>query len=250
MVKEIFCGERAVLTAMVQAKTPERIKELMDRCREDGAEAFGMQFEQLLPEYRNEKVYRDLFDYAGEIPVYFTNYRHTSNEGKTDEELAVELIDFAACGGAYADVMGDYFDRTEGEYTVDPEAVEKQKRLIEHLHEKGAKVIMSSHVMKFTSAERVLEIAHGHAERGADISKIVTFANNRAEEMENLRIVTLLKEKLDIPFLFLAGGECSILRRIGGKLGCCTYLCVHEYDEFATPTQPLLKDVKLIRVLI
>ena len=146
--------------------------------------------------------------------------------------------------------MGDYFDRTEGEYTVDSEAVEKQKRLIEEIHSKGAKVIMSSHVMKFTSAERVLEIAKGHAERGADISKIVTYANNRAEEMENLRIITLLKENLDIPFLFLAGGECSILRRIGGKLGCCTYLCVHEYDELATPTQPLLRDVKLIRELI
>ena len=61
MVNEIFCGERAVLTAMVQAKTPERIKELMDRCHEEGAEAYGMQFEQLLPEYRNEKVYRELF---------------------------------------------------------------------------------------------------------------------------------------------------------------------------------------------
>ena len=250
MVNDIFRGERAVLTAMVQAKTPERTKELMDKCREEGAEAFGMQFEQLLPEYRNEKVYRDLFAYAGELPVYFTNYRHTSNAGKTDDELAAELIGFAECGGAYADVMGDYFDRTEGEYTVSSEAVEKQKRLIEEIHSKGARVIMSSHVMKFTSAERVLEIAKGHAERGADISKIVTYANNRAEEMENLRIVTLLKEKLDIPFLFLAEGECSILRRIGGKLGCCTYLCVYEYDELATPTQPLLRDVKLIRELI
>jgi hypothetical protein len=25
------------------------------------------------------------------------------------------------------------------------------------------------------------------------------------------------------------------------------YLCVHEYDEFATPAQPLLKNVKVIR---
>ena len=250
MVKDIFSGETPVLTAMVQAKTPERIKELMDRCREEGAEAFGMQFEQLLTEYRNEEVYRELFAYAGDLPVYFTNYRHTSNEGKTDEELASELIVFAECGGEYADVMGDYFHRTEGEYTVDPEAVEKQKQLIATLHKKGAKVIMSSHVMKFTTAEQVLEIARGHAERGADISKIVTFAANTAEEMENLRIVTLLKEKLDIPFLFLAGGECRILRRIGGRLGCCTYLCVHEYDELATPTQPLLKDMISVRRLI
>lgn len=247
MVNLFFNGEKAVLTAMVQGKTPERIKELMDRCREEGAEAFGMQFERLLTEYRNEQVYRELFEYAGDLPVYYTNYRHSSNEGKSDEELAEELVLLAKCGGQLADVMGDYFHRTEGEMTDDAEAVKKQTELIERLHANGAKVLMSSHVLKFTPAEQVLEIALEHKRRGADISKIVTYANNTAEEMENLRIVTLLKEKLDIPFLFLAGGECRILRRIGGELGCCTYLCVHEYDELATQTQPLLKTLKAIR---
>ena len=247
MVERYFNSDKAVLTAMVQAQTPERIKFLMDRCREDGAEAFGMQFEQLLPEYRNEKVYRELFAYADGLPVYYTNYRNTTNEGKSDETLANELIGMAECGGAIADVMGDYFARTAGEYTIKTEAVAKQKELINALHEKGAKVLMSSHVLKFTPAERVLEIALGHRERGADISKIVTYANNTAEEIENLRIVTLLKEKLDIPFLFLAGGECHILRRIGGELGCCTYLCVHEHDALATKTQPLIKNLKQIR---
>ena len=247
MVNVFFNGEKAVLTAMVQGKTPERVKELMDRCREEGAEAFGMQFERLLPEYRNECVYRELFSYAGDLPVYYTNYRHTLNEGKSDEELAEELVLFAKCGGMLADVMGDYFHRTEGEMTDDAEAIKKQTELIERLHSNGAKVLMSSHVLKFTPAEQVLEIALEHQRRGADISKIVTYANNTAEEMENLRIVTLLREKLDIPFLFLAGGECRILRRIGGELGCCTYLCVHEYDELATQTQPLLKTVKAIR---
>lgn len=247
MVNNIYCGDKAVLTAMVQAKTPDRIKYLMDKCREEGAEAFGMQFEQLLPEYRNEKVYRELFSYAADLPVYYTNYRHTSNEGKSDEILADELIKFAECGGSFADVMGDYFDRTPGEFTKDPEAVAKQKALIEKIHEKGSRIIMSSHVLKFISAENVLEIALGHQERGADVCKIVVGAENMAQQMENLRIVTLLKEKLSIPFLFLSSGECHILRRIGGELGCCMYLCVHEHDEIATPTQPLLRKVKAIR---
>ena len=34
---------------------------------------------------------------------------------------------------------------------------------------------------------------------------------------------------------------------LGGNLGCCMYLCVHEYDKFATKMQPLLKNVKPIR---
>ena len=144
-------------------------------------------------------------------------------------------------------MMGDYFDKVEGELTMKPEAIEKQKQLITKLHEKGAQVLMSSHILKFTPAERVLEIALEQQRRGADISKIVTGADTMAEQIENLRIVTLLKEKLDIPFLFLAGGECHILRRIGGELGCTMYLCVHEYDEVATKSQPLLKNLKEIR---
>ena len=106
---------------------------------------------------------------------------------------------------------------------------------------------MSSHIMKYTTAERVLEIALEHQSRGADISKIVVGADNREQEIENLRIINLIKEKLDIPFLFLSSGECRILRRIGGEIGSCMYLCVYEHDSFATPAQPLLKDVKIIR---
>ena len=67
------------------------------------------------------------------------------------------------------------------------------------------------------------------------------------QQLENLKMINMLKEKLDVPFLFLSGGECKILRRIGGELGCCMYLCVCEYDNFATPLQPLLKKVKAIR---
>jgi 3-dehydroquinate dehydratase len=106
---------------------------------------------------------------------------------------------------------------------------------------------MSSHVLKFIPAERVLEIALEHQRRGADICKIVTGASNMEEQLENLRIVNMLKENLKIPFLFLSGGECHILRRIGASLGVCMYLCVHEYDELATKVQPLLKNAKAIR---
>lgn len=134
--------------------------------------------------------------------------------------------------------------------TKSDEAIKKQTKLIDKLHEKGAEVLMSSHVLKFTPAERVLEIAREHERRGADICKIVTGADNMAQQIENLRIINLLKENLKIPFLFLSGGECHIMRRIGAMLGNCMSLCVHEYDEYATQTQPLLCDMKKIRELI
>ena len=105
---------------------------------------------------------------------------------------------------------------------------------------------MSSHVLKFTPAERVLEIALEQKRRGADICKIVTGAETVAEEIENLRIIDLLKRELSIPFLFLSGGEARLLRRVGATLGNCMTLCVHEHDAFSTPLQPLLSDMRIL----
>lgn len=235
-----------MLTVMVQAGDPDRIKELMDLSTPLGAEAFGVELERLKPEYKKQEIYKDLISYT-DLPVYVTNYRTYENEGRTDEELAAELLQVADHGKVLCDVMGDYFDPQPGELTVDPTAVEKQKQLIEQLHKKGAEVLMSSHVFTYTPAERVLEIALAQQERGADIAKIVTGADTMDQQLENLKIIHLLKEKLDIPFLFLCVGECGVLRRIGGELGCCMYLCVYEHDEYAAPVQPLLVDVKAIR---
>ena len=239
--------EKATLSVMVQANNPTRIKELMDKAIPAGAEAFGIQFEQMLPEYRTPEVYRDLFSYAEGRPSYVTNYRDKQNAGKSDEELGDELVELAECGAELCDIMGDYFDRQPDEVAVDENAINKQIELINKIHQKGAKVLMSSNVMKYTPAERVLEIALEHQRRGADISKIVVGADNREQELENLKIINMLKEKLDIPFLFLSSGECRILRRIGGEIGSCMYLCVYEHDALATPQQPLLKKLKQIR---
>ena len=247
MKKSFFEYDKPLLTTMVQADNPDRIKELIDKSVPEGAEAFGMQFEQMNPEYRTKEVYNDLFAYAKDKPIYVTNYRSSKNEGKSDKQLADELLELADCGADLCDVMGDCFDRQPDELAVDKTAIEKQKELIKKIHDKGAKVLMSSHLLKYIPAERVLEIALEHQKRGADICKIVTGADTMEQQIENLKIINMLKENLKIPFLFLCGGECGILRRIGGEIGCCMYLCVQEYDELATPAQPLLKDVKIIR---
>ena len=242
--------EKPLLTCMVQAKTPARIKELINASLPEGAEAFGMQFCRLEQEYRTKDTYKELFAYAAR-PTYVTNYRrHGANKEKSDEVLAAELLELAECGATLCDVMGDFFAPCEGELTVEEDAIEKQKELIQALHARGAEVLMSSHVLKFTPAERVLEIALEQQSRGADICKIVTGAEDMAQQIENLRILTLLKENLKVPFLFLTGGECYLSRRLGGVLGNCMSLCVHEHDELATPSQPLLRDMKALRELL
>lgn len=245
--RTFFDNEKATLTCMVQADNPDRIKELMRKSIPQGAEAFGIQFEQMNSEYRNAEVYKELFACAEDKPTYVTNYRYNKNEGKSDEQLADELLELADCGADLCDMMGDYFDKQPGEMTYNETAVVKQKDLIDKLHKRGAKVLMSTHIHKFTPADEVLKIALAHQSRGADISKIVVGAENTEQQLENLKMINMLKEKLDVPFLFLSGGECKILKRIGGELGCCMYLCVYEYDNFATPLQPLLRKLKAIR---
>ena len=246
MKKTFLEFDKPLLTVMVQADNPNRIKELIKKSIPDGAEAFGMQLEKLKPEFRNMEVYKELFSYSDK-PVYVTNYRGYKNEGKTDEELSLELLEFADCGAVLCDVMGDIYDKQPDELAIDKSAIEKQIALVKKLHEKGAQVLMSTHILKYTPAERILEIALEHQRRGVDICKIVSGAETMEQQIENMRIINLLKENLKIPFLFLSGGESKIMRKIGGELGCCMYLCVAEHDEFSTETQPLLNNVKAIR---
>ena len=182
-----------------------------------------------------------------EKPCYVTNYRYGHNEGLSDEMLAEGLVTLAENGATLCDVMGDLFCRHPEELTEDATAIKKQMELIDRLHEKGAEVLMSSHVLKFTPAERVLEMALEQKRRGVDIIKIVTAADNMQQQIENLRITDLLKQELGAPFLFLSGGVSSVHRRLGMHFGNCMCLCVYEHDALSTAAQPLLSTMTTIR---
>ena len=248
MKKSFLNSKKTILTCMVQADNPDRIKYLVEKSIPKGAEAFGMQLCKMKPEYRKPEIYRELFNRPDGLPTYVTNYAQHKNEGKSYDELGDELCELAECGATLCDVMGDYYDMCEGQLTMNEEAVKKQMKLIERLHKAGAEVLMSSHICKFTPAERVMEVALEHKRRGADICKIVTAASTMEEEIENLRITNLLKKELGIPFLYLSGGSSSyISRRLGGKLGNCMSLCVYEHDARSTAAQPLLETMTRIR---
>ncbi|MBE6762723.1 MAG: type I 3-dehydroquinate dehydratase [Ruminococcaceae bacterium] len=143
--------------------------------------------------------------------------------------------------------MGDMYSCHPEQLTDNEDAIKKQMKLIEKLHSLGAEVLMSSHIMKFTPAERVLEIALEQKRRGADVIKIVTGATTMEQQIENLRITDLLKRELGAHFIFLSSGECTLHRRLDIKLGCCMSFCVYEHDALSTQAQPLLSTMKLVR---
>lgn len=239
--------EKPLLTAMLQYKTPDETVGAIRNGIANGAEAFGLQWECIADEHRTIDNFKKLIGEMKDKPCYVTNYRSGVNKEKTDEELAEEMLELAENGATLCDVMGDMFLKTPGELTMDPETVKKQMEYIDKLHEKGTEVLMSSHVLKYEPAERVLEIAVEQKKRGADIIKIVTGAETMEQQLENLKTTDLLKKELGAPFLFLSGGECTLHRRLGMRLGCCMVLCVYEHYYGSTSTQPLLKIAKTIR---
>ena len=247
MKKSFLNHSNPLLTVMLQCETPEVVISRIRNANCLGADAYGLQVESLKPEYHNSDTYKRIFAEMKDRPCYVTNYRMANNSSKTDEELAEGLLELADCGATLIDVMGDMFCKHLEELTDNEEAIQKQMKLIDTIHQKGAEVLMSSHILKYTPAERVLEVALEQKRRGADIIKIVTAANNMEQQIENLRITDLLKRELEVPFLFLSGGECSLHRRLGIKLGCCMSLCVYEHDALSTPSQPLLSTMKIVR---
>ena len=236
---------RPTVTVMIQSKTASTAINTIRNAVYEGADAFGLQICRLAPEER--KRLREIYASSSGRPFYITNYRYGYNEGLSDEECMQGLFEGLRLGGMLGDIMGDTFDKDPNELTKKAAAVDKQKKLINKIHNMGKEVLMSSHLYRYAKAEEVLEIAYEHQRRGADISKIVTAANNEAEEAENIRITGLLKKELKIPFLFLSGGtHYKIHRLVSPMLGSCMSLGVYHYDELATKSQPPLKFVRFV----
>ena len=253
-MKPTFLNQnRPLITGMILKDNPADIRYAVKNAIYDGADCLGIQLECLKKEFKTEENYKKIFAACSGHPIYITNYRKSENTGFSDEELAAELLKALSCGATLGDVPASLFDEESGmgiglELSMKKDAIQKQMELVDKIHGLGKEVLMSSHVLKFTPAETVLEIAFEQKRRGADIIKIVTAANSDEEQMENLRITTLLKKELGAPFLFLSGGtHAKIHRMIGPQLGCVTYLAVQTHDERAVSTQPTIRAAKAVR---
>ncbi len=246
-IMSFLVKERPTLTCMIQARTPERVFELIKKGIEGGTDAFGLQLEQLERQYHTKDVYREIFAKMGDKPCYVTNYGLALNQGISDEKLAEELIEVAACGGGLIDVFGDMFSRAPDQITYDSEAVKQQMALIDRIHKLGKEVLISTHTYRFMEYEDVFKILSAHKSRGADICKIVTAANSETELRKNFEISSKLSLGLGVPFLFLCGGDYSKKhRRIAPFISNDMFLCVAEHDNLSTPAQPILFEAKEI----
>ena len=129
---------------------------------------------------------------------------------------------------------------------MNKQAIEEQTRLIDEIHRRGGEVLMSSHVLRYVPKEVVLTIAEQHKARGADVSKIVTEANNVSELNHNFEIQLLLESRLGIKHLFLCNGtHCRKHRLLAPLLGSCLFLTTENAK--AGQNQPTVAEA--IRIL-
>lgn len=239
---------RPTVTAMLKSDNPDGILAEIQELRKIGVDTFGLQIDYLKPEYRKTEYLKKIFSVMDGTPCYVTNYRG-GDPNADDEKLAETLLQVADYGPMLLDLRADMFAPCDGEFTENEAAVAKQKAFIRAAHEKGAEVLMSTHVFnRFVPKEEVKKIAQAAAQCGADISKIVMTANSADELQQNIELITELKRELPIPFLFLCNGShCRIHRIYGPMMGVCMYLTAIQKKEWES--QPTIDDVKTAMTL-
>ena len=235
------------LTVLITESNADTVIELIKKTIGQGAEAYCLLMNMLPPPDKSPERMKRILDAMEGRPAYIANYANgNSQPNLTDDELAEELLEMARIGADLIDIRADMFCRTHGEVTCDPAAALKQKELIAKIHSIGSEALMSTHIGEHLSPERVLEIAALQKERGADIAKIVTLADSERELDEAFKTNLLLKERLDLPFLYLCNGShCKSHRLLSPVFGSCMYLC-RENSNTST-VQPTLAAARAVR---
>lgn len=231
---DILNAKEPILTLMLRSNTPEKLISEIKTGIESGAEAFGFQMEAMDPAFRTEEFLKPIIEAMQNRPSYVTNYQRTnaSKTPQTDDELSQELLTAIKCGAAIVDIRGDLFDESKDEMTHDLKAIEKQKKLIDKIHEMGALALMSSHVFRYLTPDEAFKIAEAQVERNVDIVKIVANSDTIEQLHSNLEITAKLAQKIEKPVIFLSNGEfCRIHRIYGPYIAKPTLFLVGNNNE-------------------
>ena len=236
---------RPIVTCILGEKTVEDAIATVKNGEFKGAPAFAIHLEKLAKEDLTDDNLRRI---AGctRRPFMFLHYR---GDGRFTDEERVELLTRAIeCGAACDDFTADTFDPSPMEFTEKSEAVDRQKRAIDRVHELGGEVVMSSHILdRARSCEQVLAHLQAVEARGADFAKIVTMANTEEEFVEAVRTTMVLRRELKKPFIFLCGGKFALpMRYLCPSLGNALTFCVEKYSAAFTTGQPPLENMQRI----
>lgn len=233
-----------VITGIFSGQTPQELIAEARTAEFEGAQGLAIDLADLKPEFRNKAALRAVID-SVDLPFMFVFYRADRWQGLDDDGRQEVLLAAADAGASMIDVMGDLYDPSPMELTLNPSAIERQMRLIGKIHAKGADVVMSSHMQCPRTAEQVLEHLRHSEARGADVVKIVTTVDTPEELAEAFRTTMLLKRELKKPFIHLCNGKFSRPHRfLGPALGVSILFAVPRYEPRYGMSQPLVRAMK------
>jgi len=235
-----------VITGIMAGQTPQELIAESRNSEFDGAQGIAISLSDLKTEFRNPESLKSIVDSVN-LPFMFYFYRDDKWNDSSDDARQELLLAAADVGAAMIDVMGDLYDPSPMEITRDQIAIDKQKRLIDKIHAKGADVVISTHMSCSRTTEQVIEHMCALATRNPDVVKIVTGVNTEDELAEAFRTTMALKRELKKPFIHLCNGKFSRPHRfIGPTLGVSILFAVHRYEARYGMTQPTIQAMKAV----
>lgn len=242
MKRSFFNRQSAAVTLLHAPETVAEAVAVARNAEMDGADAVALELHRMPREERSVENFQQVIR-SVQLPFMFIDYRYDVAFGSDDDARQESLMMAVDAGAEVVDVIGDLYDPSPRELTVNPEAIEKQKALIARIHERGGKALMSSHMpTEALKAEEVLAHLQEQSSRGADILKIVVKVDSEEECVEAVRTMLLLHRSLNKPYIYLASGRFSrFIRYIGPKFGVAVEFGVHDYSERSSYFQPTIK---------
>ncbi len=234
-----------VITGIFAGQTPQELIAEARHTEYEGGQGVCIDLFDLKPEFRNYDGLKSIID-AINLPTMFYFYRNDKWGNPTEEERQELLLTAAEAGASMIDVMGDVYDPSPMEITHNPEAIDKQKKLIDKIHSIGSQVVMSSHMPTMArSTEQVLEHMLEVEKRGADVVKIVTGAFTEDDLAEAVKTTITLKKELKTPFIHLCNGPYGRPHRyFGPTLGLAICFAVPRYEPRYGMHQPTVRAMK------
>ena len=263
-MKKLSCLPAPALAGVIREKTAAAAIAEIKNCMYDGADMIDLHLSCL--ENTDKETLQKIIS-STPLPLLALHYNRTLDWGNTnfdEEERVACLLRAVEAGAAGLDMQGytfhapskagfcgeDKYSFTKGgpkEVVTDPAIIAKQCSLIEQVHGMGAEVLLSCHPGIPMNCTQVVDLALFLEQRGADIIKIVTVAENEEHLSESIRAMLALKKEVKTPVSYHTTGDAGTLSRIinpilGGQIA----FCVDGFTESSTMGQLDLKATKTI----
>jgi 3-dehydroquinate dehydratase len=264
MDKSFASLSHPLVVGSIRQSCPEDAVKDIKAAEQDGAHAFILHIQLLAEQYRTYEALRTI-TLSTNCPIMAIYYKGGGDD--SDEHKVKVQMEAVRAGFSSVDLRADLFDSNPhtsltdctrsfaracpNEVSMDVTAIQKQKALIEELHNIGAEVLMSAHVSVELSQEQAVDLALEIRSRGADIVKIITSCKSTDQLLEMLRTTVVLKKRLEVPYVYCCNGEHgALLRPIAPLFGSMLVFGHHEYGALSNKEKPLLEDInELYRII-